>query len=62
MIFDKEGGTWRAVGDHHEKINNLIGQSTRDVVPPHYPSWQKVPPKLKRLIVNLQWVRSWFKF
>ena len=43
MIFDKEGGTWRLVGDHHRKFNNLIGQSTRDVVPLHYPSWKKVP-------------------
>ena len=24
MIFDKEGGTWRAIGDHHGKFNNLI--------------------------------------
>ena len=25
MIFDKAGGTWRAVGDLHGKFNNLIG-------------------------------------
>ena len=56
MIFDKEGGTWRAIGDHHGKVNNLISQSTRNVVPPHYPSWDKMPPQLKQQIVNLQWV------
>ena len=47
MMFDKAGGTWRAVGDHHGKFNNLIGQSTRDMVPPYYPSWDKVPAPLK---------------
>ena len=47
MIFDKEGGMWRAVGDHLGKFNNLIGQCTRDVVPPHYPSWEKVLLELK---------------
>ena len=48
MIFDKEGETWRAIGDHHGKFNNLIGQSTRDVVPPYYPSWDKVSAQLKQ--------------
>ena len=62
MIFDKEGGTWRAIGDHYGKFNNLIGQSTRDVVPSHYPSWDKVPAELKRRIVHLQRVHIWFKF
>ena len=38
MTFDKEGGTWREIGDHHDKFNNLIGQSTRDVVLLYYPS------------------------
>ena len=47
IIFDKEDGTWRAIGDHHGKFNNLIGQSTRDVVPLHYPSWEKVLTQLK---------------
>ena len=23
--FDKESGTWREIGDHHGKFNNLIG-------------------------------------
>ena len=54
MTFDKECGTWRAIGDHHDKFNNLIGQSTRDVVPPYYPSWEKVSAQLKQQIVNLQ--------
>ena len=53
MIFDKVGGTWRAVGDNHRKFNNVIGQSTRDVVPPYYLSWDKVPAPLKQWIVNL---------
>ena len=25
MIFDKEGGTWGAIGHHHGKFNDLIG-------------------------------------
>ena len=25
MTFDKEGGTWRAIGDHIGKFNNLNG-------------------------------------
>ena len=53
MIFDKEGGTQRVNGDHHGKYNNLIGQSTRDVVPPYYPSWDKVLVQLKQQMVNL---------
>ena len=47
MTLDKEGGTWMVIGDHHGKFNNLIGHSTRDVVPPHYPSWEKVLAQLK---------------
>ena len=54
MTFDKESGMWRAIGDHHGKFNNLIGQSTRNVVPPHYASWEKVLAQLKQQIVNLQ--------
>ena len=56
MTFDKEGKTWRAIGDHHGKFNNLISQSTRDVVPPHFRSWEKVPAQLKWQIVNLRWI------
>ena len=55
MIFDKEDGMWRVIGDHG-KFNNLIGQSTKDVVPPHHPSWDKVLAQLKQHIVSLQWV------
>ena len=61
MTFDKEGGTWRAIGDHYGKFNNLIDLSTRDVVPPYYPSWEKVSAPFKKWIVNLQWVRNCFK-
>ena len=61
MIFDKVSGTWRAVGDSHGKFNNSIGQSTRDVLPPYYPSWDKVPAPLKQRIVNLQRVLNYFK-
>ena len=52
MIFDKEGGTWRAVGEHHAKFNNWIGQQTRDFVPPYYPSWDRVPSALKDRIIR----------
>ena len=41
-------------GEHHNKFNNLIGQATRDVVPPYYPSWDKVSAQFKEKIVNLQ--------
>ena len=54
MLFDRKGGTWQATGDHHGKLKNLIDQSTRDMVSPHYPSWDNVPPQLKQQIVNLQ--------
>ena len=54
MIFNKEGGTWRAINDRHGKLNNLTSQFTRDVVSPHYPSWDKVPAQLKQQIVNVQ--------
>ena len=54
MIFDKEGETWMAVGEHHDKFNNLIGQTIRDVVPLYYPSWNKVLAQFKEKIVNLQ--------
>ena len=47
MIFNKEGGTWRAIGDHHGKFNNMIGQSTRDVVPPYNTSWDKSAHPIK---------------
>ena len=61
MIFVKVGGTWKVVGDHYRKFNNLISQSTRDVVPPYYPSWEKVSASLRQQIVNLQQVRNSFK-
>ena len=50
--FDKEGGTWKAVGLHHGKFNNWIGQVTRDFVPPFYSSWEKVPSSLKQRILQ----------
>ena len=61
MTSDKECETWRAIGNHHGKFNNLIGQSTRDVVKTYYPSWEKVPALLKQRIINLQWVCNCFK-
>ena len=57
MIFDKEGETWKAVGEYSGKFNNLIGQATRNVVPPYYPNWDKVPAQFKEKIVNFQ--RVW---
>ena len=48
-------------GDHHGKFNNLIGQSTRNVVPPYYPSWDKMLAPLKQQIIDLQWVCNCFK-
>ena len=61
MTFDKEGGTWRAIGNHHGKFNNLTSQYTKDGVLPCYPSWEKVHALLKQHIVNLQWVCNYFK-
>ena len=54
MIFDEEGETWWVIGEHHDKFNNLIGQTIRDVVPPFYPSWEKVSGQFKEKIINIK--------